>query len=137
MSTSFKDNTNYSQTIDYVYPDGEISLTNIKNFFTENGLTVNKNFMTIMKENYGTPLNKKTLKTRDLNTKFDDEKIKQIVELSYSSDLSVTDIEKIYDSIKKIDSVITESDINNYITKKKLNTISSFADYILTLLKNG
>lgn len=137
MTTSFKDDSNYSQTIDYVYPDGEISLTNIKKFFTENGLVVNENFMTIMKENYGTPLNKQTLKTGDLVTKFDDDKIKKIVELSYSSDSTMTNIEKIYNSIKGIDSTITQDDINNYITKKKLNSITGFGDYILTLLKNG
>ena len=137
MTTSFKDNTNYSQTIDYVYPDGKISLSNIKKFFTTNGLDINENFMVIMKENYGTTLNKDTLKTGDLVTKFNDDKIKEIIELSYSSDSTVTDIEKVYNSIKNIDSVITQENIKNYITKKKLDSIKDFSSYILTLLKNG
>lgn len=135
MSVSFKNETIYSQTIDYIYPDNKISFGNIQKFFSDNNLKTDENILLAMKNNYGKELTKETLKKKDLQIKFSSSEIKKIIDDDYSTN-KATDTEIIYNTIHKFNKTLTQEDITTFIKTNNLEKVDSFSNYILEILQN-
>lgn len=129
----FKDESIYSKTIDYVFPDGKITLDAIQKFFSESGLAADPNILDAMKDNYGS-LSKEAFKDKDLKVQYDSEKIKEFISTNYEDNKHNTNIESIYNTISNLDSNIKKEDIESFIHDKKLEEINDFTNYIINII---
>lgn len=129
----FKDESIYSKTIDYVYPDGKITLEAIQKFFSESGLSADPNILDAMKDNYGS-LTKEAFKENDMKVQYDPEKIKEFIATNYEDENKNTNTENIYITISKLDSNITKEDIETFIKNKGLGQINDFTNYIINII---
>lgn len=126
--------TIYSQTIKYIYPDNEVSLKNITTFFKKNGQTPDPNIMNAMEFVYGKPLTIEGLKKIDLGLKFETVKIREHVIANYKDGDNKTDNDKVYNTMKEIDPKIEKKYIDNFIKDYKLEDIDKFADYVISII---
>lgn len=140
MSTSnpetvgIKNESIYSQTIKYIYPDGKVSETNIQNFFKRNDKVADPNIMTAMKFVYGDPLTLDGLKKVDLQLEFETEKIEEYIIANYKDGNNMTDNEIIYKTMKDIDPYMEQEYIDKFIKDFKLENINDFANYIISII---
>lgn len=130
----FKDISNYSKSINYIFPTNEIRLEDINNFFSENNLTADKNILSAFKSFYGNKLDKSTLQKKDITLQFEDKKITDFIKNNYKTSNNTTNIESIYHTLNKFDFTISKEDINSFITSKGLTSIDLFSDYIINIL---
>jgi hypothetical protein len=129
----FKDESIYSKTIDYVFPDGNITLEAIQKFFSESGLSADPNILDAMKDNYGS-LSKEAFKEKDLKVQYDSEKIKEFISTNYEDEKQNTNTESIYSTISKLDSDVKKEDIDSFIKDKNLENINDFTNYIINII---
>lgn len=129
----FKDESIYSKTIDYVFPDGNITLNAIQKFFSESGLSADPNILDAMKDNYGS-LSKEAFKDKDLKVQFDADKIKEFIAINYEDQNKNTNTENIYNTLNKLDSTINKDDIDSFIKDKNLQDINDFTNYIISII---
>ncbi|QKE44466.1 hypothetical protein Yalta_019 [Yalta virus] len=133
-TVGIKNETIYSQTIDYIYPDGQVSERNVKSFFRKNDKSADPNIMQAMEFVYNTPLTLDGLKKIDMSIEFETEKIKEYIIANYKNGNNITNNKAIYQTMRDIDPLIKEEYINDFISDLQLTNIRDFANYIIGII---
>lgn len=133
-TVGIKNETIYSQTIDYIYPDGQVSEKNIKTFFRKNDKKTDPNIMRAMEFVYNSPLTLDGLRRIDMSIEFETEKIKEYIIANYKNGNNITNSNAIYQTMRDIDPLMKEEYINDFISDLQLSDIRDFADYILGII---